>query len=172
MVDVRAFETCQSYVDLHHLSAARITLGIEDEDIGSKAPVLNPMKSPAAELIGTSYSPHQLYERYSRRLHAERAKLLSMDTILAADAISRTASCQSADRPNRPFVWCFFVAAFGAPPFLESCQMRGRSPAHRAATASSFESGARARRSVIRVSSDGRPSRSAKPGHSAVPLLT
>jgi hypothetical protein len=29
-----------------------------------------------------------------------------------------------------------------------------------------------ARRSVIRVSSDGRPSRSAKPGHSPVPLFT
>jgi len=29
-----------------------------------------------------------------------------------------------------------------------------------------------ARRSVIRVNSEGRPSRSAKPGHSAVPLLT
>jgi hypothetical protein len=27
-------------------------------------------------------------------------------------------------------------------------------------------------RSVIRVNSDGRPSRSAKPGHSAVPLFT
>ena len=43
----------------------------------------------------------------------------------------------------------------------------------------SYESGGKlvthaspATRKVIRVNSDGRPSRKAKPGHSAVPLLT
>ena len=49
-------------------------------------------------------------------------------------------------------------------------QSRLRVAPHRVTTKGAPDQGAR--RSVIRVSSDGRPSRTAKPGHRPVPLLT